>query len=124
MDVAPAENLARPARPDRPVPRDPGPYLAGEGPRWLAASVALGIARSRPSFGPNFPFVYADVGAARGGRGMMNRTLVHVLILAGAGVATYIVSWGLETGESAEHAPVVVTIPARKSDPPNHGRSA
>jgi hypothetical protein len=52
---------------------------------------------------------------------MMNRTLVHVLILAGAGVATYIVSWGLETGESAEHAPVVVTIPARKSDPPNHG---
>jgi hypothetical protein len=51
----------------------------------------------------------------------MNRTLVHVLILAGAGVATYIVSWGLETGESAEHAPVVVTIPARKSDPPNRG---
>jgi hypothetical protein len=51
----------------------------------------------------------------------MNRTIVHVLILAGAGVATYIVSWGLETAGSSEHAPVVVTLPQRKSAPDSHG---
>jgi hypothetical protein len=45
---------------------------------------------------------------------MISRTAVHGLILAGAGLATYIVSLGLEEARSTSEN-VVVTVPARKS---------
>lgn len=47
----------------------------------------------------------------------MNSAIGHSLILAGAGVAALVMSWGLERSEKAEPSAVVVTLPKRAPEP-------
>ena len=51
----------------------------------------------------------------------MNSVIGHSLILAGAGIAAMVVSWGFERRDGsglAEPSAVVVTLPTRASEPP------
>lgn len=55
--------------------------------------------------------------AVRVGGSRVNSAIGHSLILAGAGVAALVMSWGLERSEKPEPSAVVVTLPKRAPEP-------